>query len=211
MSSNARWLSLSAALLLVIPALAYAQQPPASDDTVATAPAARNEGGVGVGVKGGPIFATLNQASSNFSNNNGFIGGLFFGGNRHGVVGVTGELLYARKGAQISGVSTNLYYFEIPILLRINVGSGNINRGVAGYIIAGPAFDILLKARQANFDVKSNYQQLDLNAVFGAGVEVSRFIIEGREDIGYRNITKIAGAPDLKTRAFIVMFGLRFN
>jgi hypothetical protein len=78
------------------------------------------------------------------------------------------------------------------------------------YFIAGPAVDILLKAKQTNLDVKSNYKDLEWNVIGGVGVEVSRLIIEGRFNWGLQNV--LSGPPnELKTKTFALLGGLRFN
>src|SRR5262245_24548664 len=79
--------------------------------------------GVGIGAKFGPLFTSYNAASCDgcFNTNTGWEGGIWFGGNRGGTLGVMGELLYAKKkqelaqGAQLTG-STTLQYLETPIL-----------------------------------------------------------------------------------------------
>src|SRR5262245_1558372 len=79
--------------------------------------------GFGIGAKFGPLFTSYDAASCDgcFNTNTGWEGGIWFGGNRGGRVGVMGELLYAKKkqelaqGAQLTG-STTLQYLETPIL-----------------------------------------------------------------------------------------------
>jgi hypothetical protein len=180
-----------------------------------SAPASHHEG-IGIGVKGGPVFASISQAQSagvTLKNNNGFLFGLFLGGNRPGAVGVMAEIDYAKKGAKdSSGNALSLYYVEIPVLLRINIGSSSLN-GVSFYIIGGPAFAIQLKGSLNGVDVKSQYQTLDINYIIGAGVEITRFILEGRVDNGLRNVNKgnLAMTSTIHNRAFELLFGFRFN
>ena len=186
-----------------------AQQPPPPPGD---ADQARHEG-VGIGVKVGPIWSSFSQANSNFKSNTGFEGGIFFGGNRPGTVGVMGEILYAKRGQEVTGLpKTDLYYLEIPVLVRINAGSQSLS-GVSVYGLVGPVFDILLKGKQNNVDVKSNYESLDLGVLIGAGVEITRFLIEGRYNIGVRNVLKSTGgaSSDIKSRTFAVLVGFRFN
>jgi len=172
-------------------------------------------GGIGIGVKGGLLFSSFKETGESFKNNNGFEAGIFFGGNRAGAVGVMGEILYAKKGAKDSTgtFAVDLYYLEIPVLLRVNLGSANKNKGAIVYVIGGPAFDINLKAQQNNIDVKSNYESLDLGIIGGAGVEISRFLVEGRYNWGLRNVLKANGgtANDVKSRSFALLAGFRFN
>lgn len=171
--------------------------------------------GFGFGVKGGLLFSSYREANTNYKNNNGWEAGIFFGGNRPGSVGVMGEILYAKKGAKdASGKFTaDNYYLEIPVLLRLNIGSANRNTGAIVCGIAGPVADILLKADLNGVDVKKNYESLDLGIIAGGGVEVSRFLVEARMNWGLRNIAKASGgaASDVKTRSFAVLAGLRFN
>src|SRR5262245_55090166 len=71
--------------LLVLPASALAQTPPA-----ASSYPSRHEG-VGVGAKIGPLWSNVDVASApdvTYGSRSGLIGGLFIGGNRPGIVGV---------------------------------------------------------------------------------------------------------------------------
>lgn len=171
--------------------------------------------GIGIGAEIGPIFSSFDEASTNFKNNRGLEGGIFFGGNRPGAVGVMGKLLYAKKGAK-DATGTNavdLYYFEVPVLMRINAGSSNLN-GVLVYGVVGPVFDILLKGTVDGIDVRDNYSSLDIGLQFGAGVEITRFIVEGVYTKGLKNVLNtdnVSGVTDIKTHSFAVLFGLRFN
>lgn len=216
------WTVAVAAGLLCVPSAAGAQSLTSpSDPSFLVAGMAQTQNrsvhsqGFGIGVKGGFLYSTLSQANASYKNNSGYEAGLFFGGNRTGAFGVMGEVLYAKKGAKGStSVQTlNSYYLEIPILMRINIGSSNKNTGAIVYAIGGPAFDVLLKSDLDGLDVKSKYESLDLGIIGGAGVEISRFLIEGRYNWGLRNVLKSAGgtSSEVKTRSFAVLAGLRFN
>lgn len=225
--------TLTVAAALIFPAATSAQslvQPGATDSLVQPGAAdflvtgmaqsrpgqsSRGEGGVGFGVKGGLLYSSYREAGQDFKNNDGWEAGIFFGGNRPGVVGVMGEVLYAKKGAKdaTSGNAVDAYYIEIPILLRVNLGSSNRNSGAVIYAIGGPVADVLLSAKLNGItDVKDNYQGLDLGVIGGAGVEISRFLIEARLNWGLRNIAKgSTEVSDVKTKSFAVLAGLRFN
>jgi len=173
--------------------------------------------GFGVGAKIGPLFTSYSAASCDgcFNTNTGWEGGIWFGGNRGGRVGVMGEVLYAKKKQEAAGLtgSTSLQYLEIPILMRINVGSRSRN-GISVYGLVGPVFDVNLKASIGDRDVKSNYESLDFGILGGVGVEITRFLVEGRYNHGLRNVLKSDNATsfgDIKTHSFAVLFGLRFN
>jgi hypothetical protein len=175
--------------------------------------------GAGIGVKLGPLFTGYSAASCDgcFNTSTGFEGGIWFGGNRGGRIGVMGEVLYAKKKQEANNPlltgSTSLQYLEIPILARINIGSRSRN-GISIYGLVGPVFDINLKASIGSQDVKSNYESLDFGLLGGVGVEVTRFLIEGRFNQGLRNMLKSGNAAafgDIKTHSFAVLFGFRFN
>ena len=218
--------ALGVTALLCLPSLASAQSPISASDSsflvsglAASAAQQSSSGnprheGVGVGFLVGPTFSSFDQANSNYKNNNGLELGIFFGGNRPSTVGVEGKLMYVKKGAKNSAgtIVVDTRYLEIPILLRINAGSHSLN-GVLGYFIAGPSFDILMKADAGGVDVKKNYQGLDLGLQIGGGVEITRFIIEASLTKGLRSINdgNLANLPPIKTRKFAVDFGIRFN
>ena len=191
------WLGLLAVSTLLVASPAQAQQ----------------GSGVGFGVKGGWLYSSFSEANDDFDNNAGWTAGVFFGGNRDGVLGLQGEVLYAKKGAKEGDSAVDLHYLEIPILARLNLGSSNRNTGALLYAIGGPVLDVRLKAEQDSFNVKDNYESTDVGVIAGAGVEISRFLLEARYNWGLRNILKSGGGPttELKNRSFAVLAGLRFN
>lgn len=166
--------------------------------------------GIGIGVKGGFLFNSFSSAQESFGDNDtGLQGGIFFGGNRPGTVGVMGELMYVRKGSD----AVKLHYLEIPILLRVNAGSNSLN-GVNIYGIGGPVFDIKLKTTiDGGGSDDSDFGNFDIGVIAGGGVEITRFIIEARYNWGLRNVAKgdLADITKIKTRTFAVLFGIRFN
>jgi len=224
---SSRWLcslsALAVAAILGAPTTAAAQSPlltlPADTASFLVAGIAQQNSrpvrstarsGIGIGVKGGVLFSSFSQAKSDYNSSSGWQGTLFIGGNRPGGVGVATEITYAKKGAKLSGAATDTYYLEIPLLVRANIGSSNRNTGAIVYAMAGPAADILLKAQLSGIDVKSQYQSLDWNFVGAVGVEVSRFLVEGRFNWGLKNVLQGPGNA-LKTRSFALLGGVRFN
>jgi len=155
--------------------------------------------GFGIGAKIGPLWssfdsATVGSTTVNFDTSTG----------------------YAKKKQEVAdqtGSSTSLKYLEIPILLRVNIGSRSRN-GISIYGLVGPVFDINLKAEANGVDVKKGYESLDIGILGGAGIEITRFLVEGRYNHGLRNVLKstdVASASDIKTHSFAVLFGVRFN
>lgn len=213
-----------AAAALVVPTLASAQAlslPDTASSLVAGLAATEQgqtssprrqpgPGGIGIGVKGGLLFSSFREARADYKNNTGWQGTLFLGGNRSGSLGLMTELTYAKRGAKAASLATDTYYLEIPLLLRENLGSDNKDSGAILYFIAGPAADILLKARLSGIDIKDNFKDIDWNVVGGVGIEVSRLIVEGRFNWGLSNVLEGPGNA-LKTRSFAILGGLRLN
>lgn len=187
----------------------------ASQQQAAPPPAQSSAGGIGFGIKGGWLYSSFSQAGESLDSRSGWEAGIFFGGNRSGVVGLMGELMYARKSFEEGAIpkTTNLDYFEIPILLRLNIGSSNKNKGVIFYGLAGPVFDFNLKAERDGVDVSDDYETFDIGVLAGGGLEISRIILEARYNWGLKNLLKDSGAlsGDLKNQTFALIGGIRFN
>jgi hypothetical protein len=117
--------------------------------------------------------------------------------------------LLAKKGTE-GGEAVNLYYVQVPVLLRVNAGSRS-RSGVSVYGIVGPAFDIKVSDDSGDFAIVDEYEGFDVGILGGVGVELNRFIIEGRGTWGLRNIAKDFMASELKSRTFAILAGIRFN
>lgn len=184
--------------------------------TLGASPAfAQNDTGVGVGIKGGLLFSNLDFGEDDdfLKNKTGFVGGLFIGGNRGGLLGVEADIFYARKGASVdgSGSDFDLHMLEIPVLLRVNTGSGSLS-GARLYGLAGPSMGFRLKSEFGGIDIVDFTEGYDVNLVLGAGVELTRFLVEVRHNRGLKNISKnFSQSADIKTRSWAVLLGLRFN
>jgi len=172
--------------------------------------------GFGFGILGGFLFKSISQSPVDgepLATKTGETIGIFFGGNRPGRVGVEGQLLYnVRKGTTLNGDTLSIHSLEIPVLIRVNIGSQSL-KGVLGYIIAGPAADIQLNANLLSQSPVKNYKGLNIDAVFGGGIEITRFFIEAREDIGMFSVNNgnLFGASTIHTKTFALLFGFRIN
>jgi hypothetical protein len=191
--------------LLPLPALA---QLPASQ-----ASSTRHEG-FGIGVKGGPLFSSLSveDVDDLFETQTGFIGGLFMGGNRPGILGVGVDLLYARRGANIEGIDDRITmdYINVPVYMRINAGSSSLS-GAIVYGTVGLDLNFLLKSKLGGEDLTDDFQRADYGLAVGVGVEITRFLVEARYTQGIGNIAKDKDDPVTKAKTFAVMAGFRFN
>jgi len=169
--------------------------------------------GVGVGVKGGYLYNSLDFTGDEdlFDGEAGWMAGLFFGGNRPGNVGVMAEVNVLKKSALHAGNDepNNLYYLQVPVMLRVNAGSRNLS-GVSVYGIVGPAVDLKI-GETINSNLIDEYEGFDVSIVGGVGVEITRLIIEARGTWGQRSIATDFGDEEIKSRSFAVLVGFRFN
>ncbi len=199
-------------LLLLAPSAARAQGQVTTTTTISSSSSEHE--GLGFGIKAGPLFSSIdsNIVTSPLDTRTGWIGGFFIGGNRPGVLGVQADVLYARKKVGTPTGDVTFDYLEVPVLLRVNAGGANLG-GVNVYGVVGPAFDFRLKGK-LNFDQSpgAQMQEIDVGVSAGAGVEISRFIIEGRYTKGLRNLGKdLTQNEKITTQSFGVMVGVRFN
>jgi hypothetical protein len=162
---------------------------------VMAASPASAQGGPGFGLEFGITRTTLHAESlSDFiGSRTGFMGGIWFGGNRHGVVGLMGEITYVVKGAkdESSGQDLKLHYLEIPVLLRVNIGQHSTN-GVIVYPLFGPVVDIQLKGTLDGLDVTNQFQGYDVGLIGGIGLEAARLGVEVRGNWGLKGLLKEA-------------------
>jgi opacity protein-like surface antigen len=163
------------------------------------------------GIKFGPTFSTFSSDALDFNNRIGWHGGLFFGGNRTGVLGLQGELNWVRKRAEVQGQNIRIDYVQIPVLLRVNAGTDSPS-GFAIYGIAGPAVDVKIADEIEGITLDDGFEGADVSLVLGAGIEAARIIVEGRYEKGFRRVNNtFSDFTDIKTQAFKILFGIRFN
>ncbi len=170
--------------------------------------------GVGVGFKAGTLRTNhkLLDGADVPGNDTGWMGGLFFGGNRTGRIGVMGELNLLAKQGELSDGESTLYYAQIPAMLRVNLGSRSRSfRSAIVYGIVGPSIDLKLGQDLSTMARLDNLKTFDFSATAGVGIEVARFIVETRTNWGLRNFAHRASATGPRTRSFALLGGIRFN
>jgi hypothetical protein len=167
----------------------------------------------GVGIKFGPTFTEFSSDALDYKNRTGIHAGLFFGGNRDGLLGLQSELNWIRKKseAEASGRQIRIDYLQVPVLLRLNIGSRSAS-GPAIYAIAGPAVDIKLADEVEGITLDNGFEGADVTLVFGGGIEVARLVLEGRYDKGLRRINNLfSHVTEIKKQTFTVLAGIRFQ
>jgi hypothetical protein len=179
----------------------------------ATTPASAQ--GLGIGIKLGPVFNSFDSSDTNFKNRVGFMGGLFLGTSRNKVVGIQTEFNFMQKkgeGTTIPG-TVEINYLDLPVLLRLGGGAKSM-KGVAFYVVVGPVFDIKLSETLTGVNLNnSNFESFDMGVAAGGGMEITRFIIEGRYQQGFRQIvtSNLLNTSKVTTKSFSILFGFRFN
>lgn len=191
---------------------------------LASAPAAMAQN-KGAGFKIGINFAELNvdigddDDDFQFERRTGIVGGIFYQFPVAPHFSIQPEWLYSQRGGKISeadgGGKLDLDYFDVPILLRwdsTTAGQSTFN------VFAGPSFNFRHRARSedafepGDVDIRDEIEKIDVGLVFGAGVEFGRFLLDGRYQLGLREVNKFAEEDDFKVkhRTFSIMGGIRF-
>jgi hypothetical protein len=165
------------------------------------------------GIKFGPTFATFSSDALDFSTRTGLHGGIFFGGNRDGAVGVQTEINWIRKSAKTDpfGLGIRIDYIQVPVLLRLNAGSSS-SSGFSAYGIVGPAIELKIADEVDGFTLDDGFEGADVSLVFGGGVEIARIIVEARYAKGLRRINDtFSNLTEIKSQTFTILFGIRFR
>jgi hypothetical protein len=177
------------------------------------------------GVQGGLAFSNL----SNLENAIDFGGPVDIGTRRGIVVGafvtfeisdtfaVQPEVLFVAQGATPTDGSNELRiklgYVDIPILARFTPV-----RNSPFYVVVGPSVNFNVSATAVDVvpaeteeDIKDDVKAAEFGLMFGAGLSIRRFFVEGRYLAG---LTDITDDPDfdasVRNRAFAILVGARF-
>jgi hypothetical protein len=131
------------------------------------------------GVEGGIYLANLNGPNVNdeVGSRLGFVGGAFLGLPLAASLALQPEILYSQKGGKYNGNPYQLDYWEVPILLDVTL-VGPLA------ILLGPSF--ALNAANSGVD---NINDSDIGLVAGAQLNIDRFLVSGRYEIGLTNVT----------------------
>ena len=132
----------------------------------------------------------------------GFAGGAFLCLNFGESFGIRPELLYEQKGNQTTGTSTELDYLEIPILLKFSLGTPVVNPG----ILLGPAFSFNVLAQSGGVNL-TNVNSSDVGLVGGVEVDISKFLVSGRYELG---LTDLTTGGNIQNGTFTFLIGVSF-
>lgn len=112
----------------------------------------------------------------------GFEGAVFANIELSEDISICPELAFSQKGFKIDSTNITSNYFEVPLLLKINMGDGNF------YTIIGPYVSYLPTVNIAALDEKA----LGFGGTFGFGSRIGdHLIVEGRYNFN-GNIWKLS-------------------
>ncbi len=148
--------------------------------------------------------ATSISSGSALNSKLGFVGGGYLCLNFGTSFGIRPEVLYEQKGAAISGTSSTaeLDYVEVPILLKFGLGTPVFNPS----ILLGPSFSWNTLA-QSNGKPFSNVNGSDTGLVGGIEIDLSKFLISGRYELGLDNVTQNV---NVQNGTFTFLIGYNF-
>lgn len=110
---------------------------------------------------------------------------------------------YENLPGQLIDRNVKLNYLNIPVLLRVNAGSFLTFH-------AGPQFSILINDDENLLsNGKAAFKDGDLSAVLGAQLNISKFRVYGRYNIGLANINDIDNQNEWKSQQLQVGIGVR--
>jgi len=174
---------------------------------------------VSYGVKAGAGFSNVafdGEEDVPSSGRPGVLAGVFVTIPLRGRLSAQPEAIYTVKGASldIADVESNFIvdYFEVPLLARISV-----RRNV--YVAAGPSMAFRLRAKSRTsfggsteeLDLKDDLESFDLGLVGAAGIELGRWVFDGRYTHGLSDIdADTSDDVKIRNRGFSVSAGIRF-
>ncbi len=177
------------------------------------------------GAKGGLAMAKLGGDANwdNIDARNGFAVGPWLTLSMIPGLNLQAEALYVQKGAQADTdgqtFTTALEYIDVAVLLRKELPTPQITP----YFMAGPVVSFLAKAESDTLstggtvdamDIKDNVKGIDFGLMFGAGLELKKFLVEVRYTMGLADIDDDQSLPpepmETKNSVISVLVGVAF-
>ncbi|HVZ81314.1 MAG TPA: porin family protein [bacterium] len=162
--------------------------PSASAPAASPADQGPSRGGqVGFGLLAGVDMANELYYGSSLDNRVGFIGGCFVDFGLSNRISIQPEVLFAMKGGN-SGpyYSDQINYVEMPILFKLSFPS---DKDLRFDLFSGPYLAVLASGFSGYDGIvygdSSSFTQADAGWVFGGGLEIDRFLLDLRYEIGF--------------------------
>ncbi len=165
---------------------------------------------VSLGVKGGLNFANLDvtSASATYDQKTGYHVGAFLR-IKVPILTIQPEVIYSRQGATVKDVTSSsdahLDYFNIPIILKLNLPLG-LN------IQAGPQFGFLASAKIGDQNIKDELKGSDTSIAMGLGWDLPfGLCVDARYNLGISEINDAAASNATKNQVFQLSAGFKFG
>jgi hypothetical protein len=183
------------------------------------------EAGVQFGIKAGanmakPTGADAANLAETLKTKVGFVGGIFLAFNLSKSLTIQTEVLYTMKGASLEETDVDetiegkLYgdYLEIPLLLKLKLGSG----GIQPFLLAGAyaGFKLSEKLTVMGEEIPMEEALLknnDYGAIFGGGLQLGHgFHVDVRYSLGLATVAEGIDNPDVKNGVWSATVGFAF-
>ncbi len=168
---------------------------------------------VHLGLEGGANFSNFigSDTSSAGSYKLGFVGGGFLELNLIKDFAIRPEILYEQKGEHFAQYSESTVddYIELPILLKLSLGAPGFNPA----ILLGPAFSLNTLSQRVTdsgsvVQTFSDVSALDIAVVGGVQVDIDKFFVSGRYELGLSSID--TEGDDAHNGTFTFLVGYTF-
>lgn len=165
---------------------------------------------------GGTVTTLTGDVPDNLKMKVGFTAGAELGYHFNNLFALTAGALYTQQGGRISTEATennngekynlNLDYLNVPILANVYVLPGLALK-------AGVQFGFLMRAKEADDDVKNFYEKSDFSIPVGISYEMEEAVIDLRYNIGLSNVAKggIAHIVDQKVHNSVIMLTIGYK
>ncbi len=174
-----------------------------------------NAGTTTFGLKGGLTLANISgDDTDDLDSRTGFMIGGFMAIPVSPAISFQPEVFYAQKGAKFdlggTDVTIKLDYIDIPILFKYTIAG----ESATPYFLFGPSIGINVTSEfssdDASVDIGDFITSTDFGLVFGVGVNIQKFLMEVRYDLGLSNIWDIDGAPSNTNSVIGLLVGVNF-
>lgn len=122
-------------------------------------------------------------------------------------LGVEADVLYSTKGGSNSSTDVRLAYFDVPVVAKLYMLKViNLQLGLQGSFLMGAEQDFDFGGVSQSSDIKDQLKGIDMGAVIGFGVDVSKFHASARYNLGFASIDDNGG--DIKNNMLTITLGI---
>ncbi|MBN2565504.1 MAG: PorT family protein [Candidatus Eisenbacteria bacterium] len=180
--------------------------------------------GFAIGFKGGVTATSVyGDLSDRYEHKLCVAGGVFLSVSLSERVGLQGELLYVRKGANVSdsdGLAVWLDYVEVPMLVKVSLPVGE---SFVPNLFVGPALGFNVRAESGVGDDFENLERYvsdtDVSIVVGAGFDHqlggASLVGDIRYEFGLMNVNDedafVGDVASQKNHGIVAMVGIAFS